>query len=112
MSWNGEPGAEGRGNVMATEEAISNMCRLNLTGKLSLAVSKYYSMGEFLGRFYVPFYDRKQEFKKEDIVLRINLQYYQDPRVFLMERELSILLKTIQGNNLALANSREIRHAR
>ena len=98
MCWAGEPGPKGdRG--MTTEEIISNMARLSITGKLSLAISEYSSLGQWCFVF-VPYYDLNPELKKEDLLRQIKVQSVGDQYGFLLERELSILLKILQKNRL------------
>lgn len=64
MCWAGEPGDEGEAG-MTTEEIIANMARLSLTGKLSLAISEYRSLGKWCFVF-VPYYGLNPELKKQE----------------------------------------------
>ena len=98
MCWAGEPGYEGEAG-MTTEEIISNMARLSLTGKLSLAISEYRSLGQWCFVF-VPYYGLNPELKKEELAHQIKVQSVGDQHELLLERELSILLKMFQETRL------------
>lgn len=89
MCWIGKLGAEG--NEMNTEEIISNMARLSLTGKLSLAISECTPWWNL-----VPYYDMDRGIKKEDFMRQINVLSVGDQHEILQERVLSILLKSIE----------------
>lgn len=99
MCWAGEPGYEGEAG-MTTEEIISNMARLSLTGKLSLAISEYSSLGQ--GCFaLVPYYEWKPVVTIEKFFHQISVQFFADQYGTLQERELSILLKMLQETCLS-----------
>lgn len=98
MSWAGEPGDEGEAG-MTTEEIIANMARLSLTGKLSLAIPEYRSLGKWCFVF-VPYYGLNPELKKEELAHQIKVQSVGDQHELLLERELSILLKRFQETRL------------
>lgn len=98
MCWAGEPGDEGEAG-MTTEEIIANMARLSLTGKLSLAISEYRSLGKWCFVF-VPYYGLNPELKKEELAQQIKVQSVGDQHELLLERELSILLKRFQETRL------------
>lgn len=99
MSWAGEPGDEGEAG-MTTEEIVSNMARLSLTGKLSLAISEYRSLGQWCFVF-VPYYEWKPEIPIEEFLSQISVQSFADQYGTLQERELSILLKRLQETCLS-----------
>lgn len=98
MSWTGESGNKGE-TGMTTEEIIANMARLSLTGKLSLAISEYRSLGKWCFVF-VPYYGLNPELKKEELAHQIKVQSVGDQHELLLERELSILLKRFQETRL------------
>ena len=86
MSWTGEPGE--KGYVMSREEILSNMARLSLTGKLSLAKQRYNNWPGL-----IPYYDWIPEIKPEDLLRQIVAPHFPTHREILEERTLSILLK-------------------
>lgn len=91
MSWTGEPGDEGEARMM-TAEIISNMARLSLTGKLSLAISEYRSLGQWCFVF-VPYYEWNPAATAEDILPLISVRSFAARCETLLERELTVLLK-------------------
>lgn len=90
MSWTGEPGAEGEAG-MTTAEIISNMARLSLTGKLSLAISEYRSLGQWCFVF-VPYYEWNPAATAEDILPQISVQHFAGQCGTLLESELTVYL--------------------
>lgn len=89
MCWNGEPGI--KGYVMSEKDALFNMARLSLTGKLSIAILKsipWYNM--------VPYYEWNPKMKKEELINHIIVPTPASRYVTLVERVLSILLKRLE----------------
>ncbi len=99
MCWAGEPGDEGEIG-MTIEEIVSNMARLSLTGKLSLAISEYSSLGQWCFAL-VPYYEWNPEIPIEEFLSQISVQFFADQYGTLLERELSILLKMLQETCLS-----------
>lgn len=99
MCWAGEPGDEGEIG-MTIEEIVSNMARLSLTGKLSLVISEYSSLGQWCFAL-VPYYEWNPEIPIEEFLSQISVQFFADQYGTLLERELSILLKMLQETCLS-----------
>lgn len=84
-------GANGeKGYCMAVREAISNMVRLNLTGKLNAAIEEYAP-----NYLLVPYYDLGTEITYRDVSHQINERLHISQRETLWEKTLSILLKNL-----------------
>lgn len=93
MCWVGEPGEKGYN--MTTKEAMANMARLSLMGKLSLAILECNPWWHM-----VPYYDWNPKIKKEELLHQICAQSFASQYDTLSERVLSILLRNLEEKAL------------